>query len=131
MSAAIQDFQEFFWAELMISNLKRLGLASILILMSVAARAQDVPGIEICTAEKDMVRRTSCLQSNINFLQQLIGKQAANAQQKLDAANAQIETLKKAVTALQGDVAQLRVAVSQQKKDGVKPQEVVKEPMKK
>jgi hypothetical protein len=131
VSAAIQDFQEFFWAELMISNLKRLGLASILILMSVAARAQDVPGIEICTAEKDMVRRTSCLQSNINFLQQLIGKQAANAQQKLDAANAQIETLKKAVTALQGDVAQLRVAVSQQKKDGVKPQEVVKEPMKK
>ncbi len=29
------------------------------------ARAQDVPGIEICTVEKTMERRTSCLQSNV------------------------------------------------------------------
>ncbi|HUN96697.1 MAG TPA: hypothetical protein VMU69_10720, partial [Bradyrhizobium sp.] len=33
------------------------------------ALAQDVPGIEICTVEKTMERRTSCLQSNVNFLQ--------------------------------------------------------------
>ena len=31
-------------------------------------RAQDVPGIEICTVEKAMDRRTSCLQSNIDKL---------------------------------------------------------------
>ena len=31
--------------------------------------AQDVPGIEICTVEKAMDRRTSCLQSNVDFLQ--------------------------------------------------------------
>jgi hypothetical protein len=115
----------------MIMSMKRLGVALVLVLMPVAARAQDVPGIEICTVEKDMVRRTSCLQSNVNFLQQLIGKQATGAQQKLDTANAQIETLKKAVVALQGDLAQLRLAVMQQQKDNSKPKESAKEPAKK
>ena len=43
-------------------------------------RAQDVPGIEICTVEKTMERRTSCLQSNVDFLQKTIGDlQAAQA----------------------------------------------------
>ena len=41
---------------------------------SVDARAQDVPGIEICTVEKTMERRTSCLQSNVDFLQKTIAK---------------------------------------------------------
>ena len=45
--------------------------------------AQDVPGIEICTAEKAMERRTSCLQSNINFLQMTINKLSADHQQKI------------------------------------------------
>src|SRR3954451_20102584 len=65
------------------------------------AAAQDVPGIEICTGEKTMERRTSCLQSNIDFLQKTITKLAADHQQKLDAANRQIETLKGTVASLQ------------------------------
>ena len=36
------------------------------------APAQDVPGIEICTVEKTMERRTSCLQSNVDFLQKTL-----------------------------------------------------------
>src|SRR5882757_9342278 len=55
------------------------------------AHAQDVPGIEICTVEKTMERRTSCLQSNVDFLQKTIAKLSADHQQKLDAANRQIE----------------------------------------
>ena len=43
-------------------------------LPSANARAQDVPGIEICTVEKTMERRTSCLQSNVDFLQKTIAK---------------------------------------------------------
>jgi TolA-binding protein len=66
-----------------------------------AARAQDVPGIEICTVEKTMERRTSCLQSNVDFLQKTIAKLAADHAQKLDAANRQIEGLKAAVASLQ------------------------------
>src|SRR5437762_10840419 len=70
-------------------------------LPSANARAQDVPGIEICTVEKTMERRTSCLQSNVDFLQKTISKLSADHQQKLDAANRQIETLKASLASLQ------------------------------
>ena len=65
--------------------------------MPAKAHAQDVPGIEICTVEKTMERRTSCLQSNVDFLQKTINKLTLDHQQKLDAANRQIEALKSAV----------------------------------
>lgn len=74
------------------------------------AYAQDVPGIEICTVEKTMERRTSCLQSNINFLQVTISKLTADHQQKLDAANRQIDALKATITSLQKSVQDLQAA---------------------
>jgi prophage DNA circulation protein len=74
------------------------------------ATAQDVPGIEICTVEKTMERRTSCLQSNVEFLQKTISKLAADHQQKLDAAKAQIEALKGTVASLQKTVDDLQAA---------------------
>ena len=80
------------------------------LLVSTAGRAQDVPGIEICTVEKTMERRTSCLQSNVDFLQKTITKLAADQQQKLDAANRQIEALKVVVAGLQKTVADLQAA---------------------
>src|SRR5665213_3789194 len=73
-------------------------------------RAQDVPGIEICTAEKTMERRTSCLQSNVEFLQKTIAKLAADHQQKLDAANRQIDSLKITLAGLQKVVDDLQAA---------------------
>jgi hypothetical protein len=80
------------------------------LLASGSAGAQDVPGIEICTVEKDMVRRTSCLQSNVDFLQKTIGKLGIDHQQKLDAAKAQIEALKSTVIGLQKTVEELQAA---------------------
>jgi cell division protein FtsB len=74
------------------------------------ARAQDVPGIEICTVEKTMERRTSCLQSNVDFLQKTIAKLGLDQQQKLDAANRQIEGLTRAVAGLQKTVDDLQAA---------------------
>src|SRR3954447_19681752 len=65
------------------------------------AAAQDVPGIEICTVEKIMERRTSCLQSNVDFLQKTITKLAIDHQQKIDAANRQIEASKATIAGLQ------------------------------
>ncbi len=73
-----------------------------------AALAQDIPGIEICTAEKAMDRRTSCLQSNIDFLQKTITKQSLDQQQKLDAANRQIQALKAALISQQGAIDELK-----------------------
>ena len=93
-----------------------------LMLLSAAARAQDVPGIEICTVEKTMERRTSCLQSNVDFLQRTITKLGADHQQKLDAANRQIEGLKSSVAGLQKIVEDLQAAqkkaAEDQKKSG-------------
>jgi len=75
-----------------------------------SAQAQDVPGIEICTVEKTMERRTSCLQSNVDFLHKIIDKLRLDQQQKLDAAGRQIEALKAAVIALQKTVEQSQAA---------------------
>jgi TolA-binding protein len=89
-----------------------------------SATAQDVPGIEICTVEKTMERRTSCLQSNVDFLQKTITKLAADHQQKLDAANRQIETLKSTVASLQKTMDELQAqkkAAEDQKKAAVPP----------
>jgi hypothetical protein len=83
-------------------------------LISSSAAAQDVPGIEICTVEKTMERRTSCLQSNVDFLMKTITKLGVDHQQKLDAANRQIEGLKSTVIGLQKTVEELQSA---QKKD--------------
>jgi TolA-binding protein len=80
------------------------------VLRPAEAPAQDVPGIEICTVEKTMERRTSCLQSNVDFLQKTIAKLAADHQQKLDAAKAQIEALKGTIASLQKIVDDLQAA---------------------
>jgi len=82
-----------------------------------ALHAQDIPGIEICTVEKTMERRTSCLQSNVDFLQKTITKLAADHAQKLDAASRQIEALKAAVMVLQKTVEDLRSAQAKQADD--------------
>ncbi len=82
--------------------------AVLLAAASHQAAAQDVPGIEICTAEKTMERRTGCLQSNVNFLKASLTKASLEHQQKIDAANRQIDALKAAVTGLQATVAQLQ-----------------------
>jgi hypothetical protein len=78
-----------------------LGIMAPCALIAATSRAQDIPGIEICTVEKTMERRTSCLQSNVDFLQKTIAKLSADHAQKLDAARAQIEALKTSVAALQ------------------------------
>ena len=85
-------------------------VAALSILTWGRATAQDVPGIEICTVEKTMERRTSCLQSNVDFLQKTIAKLAADHQQKLDAANRQIEGLKATVASLQKIMDELQAA---------------------
>ena len=90
---------------------------AIQIAIPLELHAQDIPGIEICTVEKAMDRRTSCLQSNIDFLQKTITKLAADHQQKLDAANRQIEGLKTTVAGLQKVLADLQAAHTQMADD--------------
>ena len=95
-------------------NLRTI-VAALAFLMAMPAElhAQDIPGIEICTVEKAMDRRTSCLQSNVDFLQKTITKLAADHQQKLDATNRQIEALKVTIAGLQKVVADLQASQKQ------------------
>ena len=86
------------------------------------AIAQDVPGIEICTVEKTMERRTSCLQSNVEFLQKTIAKLALDHQQKLDAANRQVDALKANVATLQKAVDDLKAAQGKTPDNAKKPE---------
>jgi len=106
----------------------RIGLAASLVLTPWmfhcgAAIAQDVPGIEICTVEKTMERRTSCLQSNVDFLQKTIAKLSADHQQKIDAANRQIEGLKSSVAGLQKKLDELQAAQQKAAEDSKKKPE--------
>ncbi|MCX7322442.1 MAG: hypothetical protein NT113_24220 [Hyphomicrobiales bacterium] len=87
-----------------------LALTVAIISGAAKAVAQDVPGIEICTAEKTMERRTSCLQSNVNFLQQTFGKLRNEQQARVDAVTRQVDALKATVASLQKTVEELQVA---------------------
>jgi seryl-tRNA synthetase len=85
---------------------------ALLLALCGAARAQDVQGIELCTRETSMDRRTGCLQSNIQYLQSVIAKNAAEARQKLGAAAGEIGALKAEVAGLHGEVATLKAALA-------------------
>ncbi|HEY8441320.1 MAG TPA: hypothetical protein VIK79_07720 [Xanthobacteraceae bacterium] len=93
---------------------------SLLALGSHRAWAQDIAGIEDCTKTSGLDKRTGCLQSNVNYLQRLVNKNALEAAQKLTAAQAEIVALKATVAGLQKTVEQLQAA--QKPPNGKKPE---------
>ena len=87
------------------------------------AAAQDIRGMEVCTAEKQMERRTACLQANVEFLQQALNKLAHDTQEKsaaadrdLAAARAEIAALKSAMEKLNGELKQMKVKAEPESK---------------
>jgi hypothetical protein len=74
------------------------------------AKAQDIAGIEDCTKTSGLDRRTGCLQSNINFLQQVMTRNALDARQRLSAAHNEIVALKGAVMSLQATLEEIKAA---------------------
>jgi hypothetical protein len=79
--------------------------ASLVMLAATSAVAQDIRGLELCSAEKDMARRTGCLQGNVEFLQKELARQAREARAR-DAASA------RDIAALKTDIASLRAALA-------------------
>ena len=95
--------------------MRRMVLTLLLILAVAPASAQDIRGLEVCTAEKQMERRTGCLQANVEFLQQTLAKQARDTNDKLAAAGrdlaaakVEIAALKAALVKIEGELTQLR-----------------------
>lgn len=85
-------------------------LYALLFMMLAAspAAAQDIRGLENCSAEKQIDRRTGCLQANVEFLQQAAARQARAADDKVKAANAEIDALKARLSKLESDLAALK-----------------------
>ena len=96
-------------------------IAACFTLIVAAAFAQDVPGIEICTVEKTMERRTGCLQSNVDFLMKTITKLSTDHQRRIDAANRQIDGLKATVASLEKIVEEQKKAIDDVKKASAPP----------
>lgn len=97
----------------------------VAVAMASPVHAQDVRGLEVCTAEKQMERRTSCLQANIDFLQNLIDRNARDARQKLDtatkelaAARNEVATMKASLAALQARLEKLEKPEKREKPNG-------------
>ena len=88
---------------------RRLHLAplvgAIVLCAATPGLAQDVRGLEICTAEKQMDRRTGCLQTNDEFLQGAIERNARDARQKLDAAMKELSAARTEINALKAALA--------------------------
>ena len=77
----------------------RAGLVALALLLPAVALAQDVRGLEACTAEKDMARRTGCLQANVEYLQQELVKLTRRTTEERAAAAKENAALKADVAA--------------------------------
>ena len=70
--------------------------------------------MEVCTAEKQMDRRTGCLQANVEFLQRALNKLSRETQDRwpppiaILPPPAQIAALKSAVEKLNGELEQMK-----------------------
>ena len=96
----------------------RLCVTAVLIIGALLSPAvpQDIRGVEKCTAETQMDRRTGCLQANVEFLHQALAKLERDTREKINAltrdlaaSRAEIASLKSAVAKVDSVVVQLRV----------------------
>ena len=92
-------------------------VGALLVTLS-SATAQDIRGLEVCTAEKQMERRTGCLQANVELLQQALTKLTRETQDKmaaasrdLAAAQTEIAKLKSTMATLNDELAQMKAKV--------------------
>lgn len=92
-----------------------LRYAGVLMALLSPAAGQDIRGMELCTAEKQMDRRTACLQTNVEFLQKALIKldretrdSIASANRDLSDARAEIATLKSTIEKLNRELTQMK-----------------------
>ena len=93
----------------------RLCVAAALItgaLLSPTA-AQDIRGLEKCTAEAQMERRTGCLQANVEFLHQALTKLERDTREKINALTRDLAASRTEIAALKFTVAKLDSELAQ------------------
>jgi septal ring factor EnvC (AmiA/AmiB activator) len=88
---------------------------ALLVALLSPAAAQDIRGLEVCTAEKQMERRTGCLQANVEYLQQALTKLAREAQDKFNAAGRDLAAAREEIAELKSTMAKLKSELTQLK----------------
>ena len=83
------------------------------VIFAAPAFAQDIRGMENCSVEKQIDRRTGCLQANVEFLQQEIVKLKRETQLQLTAGKAEAAALKAALTKLETEMAQMKAKAAE------------------
>ena len=84
--------------------------SALLMAQLLPVTAQDVRGLEVCTTEKQMERRTSCLQANVDFLQQALTNLTRETQDR-------IASVSRDLTGAQGEIIQLKSTIAKLKKE--------------
>jgi polyhydroxyalkanoate synthesis regulator phasin len=84
----------------------------LFLLAIVPAGAQDIRGLENCATERQMERRTGCLQANVEYLQRSLAKVTREMQQQIGFATGDIAAAKRDAAALRSDVAALKEALA-------------------
>ena len=108
--------------------MKRVVVFFSIVCVATPAFAQDVRGLENCMAEKQIERRSGCLQANVEFLHAEIRKATLESRQKLAAAEKEIASVRgeaatahKEVAALKDTLGKMQAkldALEKAKKDG-------------
>jgi hypothetical protein len=88
---------------------------ALLVTLLSPVAAQDIRGVELCTAETRMERRTGCLQANIEFLQQALIKLARETQDKIAAADRDLAAARAEIAALKSTMEKLNSELAQMK----------------
>ena len=90
-------------------------VGALLVTLLSPATAQDIRGLEVCTAEKRMERRTGCLQANVEFLQQALTRLARETHDKIDAAGRDLAAARDEIAELKSTMARLNSELAQVK----------------
>jgi uncharacterized protein YecT (DUF1311 family) len=100
-------------------------IAAVTLVWAAAASAQDIAGTEDCTKTQGLDKRTGCLQSNVNFLQRTMTRNALEAHRRLQAAEGEIVALKSALAVLRKQVDELQTAkgAAEKKAEGKKAED--------
>jgi septal ring factor EnvC (AmiA/AmiB activator) len=82
--------------------------------------AQDVRGLEVCTTEKQMERRTSCLQANVDFLHQALTKLTRETQDRIASVSRDLTDARAEIIQLKSTIAKLKKELEQLEAGGKK-----------
>src|SRR3974377_2527776 len=91
------------------------GAGAVLAALLSPATHQTIRGLEACTAEKQMERRTGCLQANVELLQQALLKLARETRDKIAASGRDLAAVQAELAPLKSTIDKLNNKIKRKK----------------